>query len=171
MKTLILFLSSSLFCGSAFAAPSAHREHGAHVHGSAELGIAFDQGVGKMDFKSPADSIVGFEYKPTKPADKKKLASTLVNFEAQVAQMLVFEPSLHCVFTKQKLEPVYEAEGHGDFVAEFSVHCDKSPAGTTLTFNFQKFYPRLKDVDAQVVVGDLQKSVEIKTNGQLLELK
>jgi hypothetical protein len=42
---------------------------------------------------------------------------------------------------------------------------------TKIIFNFQKFFPRLKDVDAQIIVDSLQKSAEIKANGTSVELK
>ena len=54
-----------------------HREHGAHVHGSAKLSIAFDKNKGKIEFKTPGESLFGFEYKAKTAADKKFQSETI----------------------------------------------------------------------------------------------
>jgi hypothetical protein len=56
-------------------------------------------------------------------------------------------------------------------VAMFDVTCLKSPAGSKITFNFQKIFPKINDLDVQILVGDLQKAVEAKKNGTTVELK
>ena len=171
MKKYLLLMASTLIASISLAQKHDQREHGAHVHGSAELGIAFEKAIGKIEFKSSADSIVGFEHKAVKSADRSKLEASLKTFEAKLFEMIVFEKNLQCVFTKETLEPIYESESHSDIVGRFSVTCARSPAGTTLTFNFQKTFPNLKDIDTQIIVDELQKSAEIKSNGQKIELK
>jgi hypothetical protein len=148
-----------------------HREHGTHVHGSAEMSIAFDGNKGQIDFKSPSDSTVGFEHKPGKNADKKKIEDTFKKIETNIANMIIFDSALKCQFTKEKIETAYESDTHSDTVINYKVLCAKSPVGSTLTFNFQKYFPALKDIDAQVLIDSLQKSVEIRKDGTKLELK
>ena len=171
MKSIVCIAAFSLLSFHAFAVDHDHREHGAHSHGAADLGIAFEGASGKIEFKTPADGIVGFEHKAVKSADKKKFEAALKNFESKFSEMISFDASLKCVFTKEKLEAAYDSDSHSDIVGQFKVVCAKSPAGSTITFQFQKFYPKLKDVDAQIIADNLQKSVEIKTKGQKLELK
>jgi hypothetical protein len=60
---------------------------------------------------------------------------------------------------------------HSDTIAMFDVNCVRSPAGTSITFNFQKVFPKISDLDVQVIVGDLQKAVEAKKNGTTIDLK
>lgn len=185
MKLVILGFGL-LLCLTSFAKEK-HREHGAHVHGAGTLGIAFDEAKGTLEFKIPSESIFGFEYTPTKEKDKKAMKDGLEKLETKISEMVVFDSSLNCLITKEKLEVVKEKHdgedadhdkkqdehhgGHSETVAIFLVKCDKSPVGTRIVFNFQKFFPRIKDLDIQVLAGAVQKSVEAKKNGASVEVK
>lgn len=148
-----------------------HREHGAHQHGAGELSIAFDGVHGKVEFKSPSDGIVGFEHPAKSATDKKTRDEAFKKFAANIAEIVSFDRSLQCQFTQEKLEMTAESTKHSDAIVNFSVKCAKSPAGTKLTFNFQKFFPALKVIDAQILIDAVQKSAEIKGNDIGLELK
>jgi len=148
-----------------------HREHGAHQHGSAELSVAFDGPTGHVEFKSPSDSIVGFEHSAKTPADLKTKELAFKKFEGNIAEMVSFEKSLDCKFKTEKLEMTADSARHSDTIANFSVKCLKSPAGTKLSFHFQKYFSKLKDIDAQILIDAVQKSAEIKANNTVIELK
>lgn len=149
-----------------------HREHGAHQHGAAKMAIAFEGVTGQINLEVASQAIYGFEYIPKKDADKKKQAEGLKKLETKMSEMVQFEDSLKCVISKTKLE-VDQQEGgkHSDIDGEFKVVCQKSPVGSKITFNIQKVFPDLKDIDVQVIADDLQKSFEAKQNGAVLELK
>jgi hypothetical protein len=170
MKTF--FLVGSLFI-STLTFAKVHREHAAHKHGSGTMGIAFDGATGQLDFKIPSESIFGFEHEAKSEKDKKAKTEGLEKLETKITELVVFDPTLNCKFAKNKLEVVPEAEhsGHSETIANFTVTCDKSPVGSKMTFNFQKYFPRIKDLDVQVLAGDLQKTVEAKKNGTTLDLK
>lgn len=53
------------------------REHGAHVHGTARLDIAFVEGELALDLYSPAMNIVGFEHAPGNEAQRGDLKDAL----------------------------------------------------------------------------------------------
>lgn len=163
----ILFLSCSL-CA---AEKNQHREHGAHVHGSADLSIAFDGPQGKIELKSPSEGFFGFEHVAKSAADKKAVDQAFKKLETQISDMVRFEKNLNCQFSKDKFDVNFEGKNHSDTTAAFFVTCDKSPAGSTITFQIQKHFPRLKDVDAQIIVDSVQKSTEIKNDGTSVELK
>lgn len=149
-----------------------HREHGAHQHGAAKMAIAFEGANGQINIEVASQGIYGFEYVPKKEADKKKQAEGLQKLETKMSEMVQFEDSLKCVISKTKLEvDQHEGGKHSDIDGEFKVVCQKSPIGSKITFNVQKVFPALKDVDVQVIVDDLQKSFEAKQNGAVLELK
>ncbi|WP_413291371.1 ZrgA family zinc uptake protein [Bdellovibrio sp. HCB337] len=148
-----------------------HREHGAHQHGSAEVSLAFDGAQGKFEFKSPSDSVVGFEHTAKSAKDIKARDEAFKKFESQIADMVTFEKSLNCQFKKEKLEMLAESAKHSDVQANFTISCSKSPEGSKVTFNFQKHFPNLKDVDVQILTEKIQKSVEAKSSGTVLELK
>lgn len=172
----ISILSSSL----AFTKPAEHkhREHGAHEHGAGKLGIAFEGVNGKLDFKIPSESIMGFEYAPKTEKDKKTKAESLALLENKISAMVVFESSLNCKISKEKIDVVKDEEEaketkaeHSDTIALFNVVCEKSPAGSKISFNFQNFFSGIKDMDVQIIVDNVQKSVEAKKSGTIVELK
>ena len=168
----IALLGIILACTSVLSKQHEHREHGAHVHGSATVSIAFDQLKGKIELKSPSDSIIGFEYKAESAKDKKTQEEAMNKLDKNISEIISFDRSLGCKIKKEKLEVVFMDHGqHSEVQGAFNVECAKSPLGTQLTFNFQKFLPRLKDVDVQVLIDQLQKSFEAQKSGTTAELK
>jgi hypothetical protein len=153
--------------------------HSAHVHGGAKLNIAFDNMSGKIEFKSAAMGILGFEHRAVSIKDKKILEDAIAKFESEIFQMIQFEKILGCQFTKDKIglisdnEPGHNkkhAAEHSDFIAEFSIACLKPVLGSTVTFDFTSI-KGLKDIDVIFLIGDLQKSLEINKKPIALELK
>lgn len=164
---LVIIILSLMF---SFTGMAEHREHAAHVHGSGNLGIAFDGGIGKIDFKIPSESILGFEHSAKSEKDKKTMKEELEKLESKFSEMVVFESSLNCQFSKEKVDVINHGK-HSETVANFTVNCSKSPEGTKIVFNFQKFFPRIKDLDVLVLVGSQQRSIEAKQSGTIIELK
>lgn len=149
-----------------------HREHGAHVHGSATLNIAFDNTKGKIEFKSAGESIVGFERMPKADKDKKALNAANQRFEKNISKMIQLDPSLDCEFKKEKVDMVAQDEksSHADFIADFLVTCKKPVLGSTLKLDFSS-YAKLKDVDVTILAGELQKTAELQGKPLSIELK
>ena len=58
--TIFSFLFTSALNGFTLAAENHH----AHVHGVADLTVAYDKQVLEIQFESPASSILGFEHRP-----------------------------------------------------------------------------------------------------------
>lgn len=169
MKLLLafIFLSFAVSAGEKHT----HREHSAHAHGAGNLGIAFEGAKGQIDFKIPSESIFGFEYVAKSEKDKKKRDEGLIKLETKISEMVVFDSSLNCKITKDKIEVVAESIKHSNAVAAYNVVCDKSPVGTEITFNFQKQFPKIKDLEVQVIADNVQKSVEVEKNNTKLLLK
>lgn len=170
MKVIFTVLAFvSLFAN---AQEKKHREHKAHSHGSAELSIAFDSLVGQLEFKSPAESIVGFEHQPKTDKDKQKLTTAKVDFETNMAKYVQFDSNLGCKFEKKSIEMVSDASDthHADFVARFDVTCTKPLQGTTILFDFTSLQ-KLKNIDTTVLAGELQLKTEIRKKKTTLEVK
>lgn len=169
MKLIIVFvfLSWPVFAHE----KQKHREHSAHAHGAGSLGIAFEGLKGKIDFKIPSDSIFGFEYAAKSDKDKIRRDEGLAKLETKIYEMVVFDSSLNCKIIKDKIEVLAESPKHSDTAATYNVTCEKSPVGTEVVFNFQKHFPKIKDLDVQVIVDNVQKSVEAKKNNTKLFLK
>lgn len=178
LKVTFLFLSFS-FC-SASEPNTAHREHSAHVHGAATLGIAFEKNIGKIEFKAPSESIYGFEHVAKSKKDKKIQSQALLTLKEKITEIITFSSDLKCLFAKEKIELIKEKHEeknkaqsgeHSDVEAEFQVTCEKSPVGSQVIFNFQKHFPKLKDIDVQLLADDIQMSFELKKSGTPIDIK
>lgn len=161
-----------ILCFSTIGQAFDRRHENAHEHGSGNLGIAFEGAVGKMDFKIPSESIFGFEHEAKTEKQKSAQKAGLKALSEKIESLIVFDPALKCKVSIDKVEVVREKKSsHSETVAAYGVKCDKSPLGTSIIFNFQKEYPKIKDLDVEVVVDNLQKSMEVKNLGAKLELK
>ncbi len=193
MKNYNLFITFSLvlnifFNSHTFAATKTsknHREKHHHSHGSATLSIAFDQVepknneqtrfVGQVEFKSSAHDVLGFEHTPQSEAQKNIFKKTFNEFENQIEEMIQFDKILNCHFKKILIEQKFEGPSkshtkHSDWVAQYSISCEKSPLSSKIIFNFTRF-KNLQDIDVTVLIDQLQKSIEIKKEPLTLELK
>lgn len=181
----IMIIPSILLAVSALAKKESHHQHRhqheAHVHGAAILNIAFDQQIGKLEFKSPAESIVGFEHEAKTPAEIQIKKTAIESFEKNISNYVQFESQLGCTFLKEKIDFEIDSVSknqnsknikgqHSDFIAAFSVKCQNNLTGSKITFNFTEF-KKLKEIDATIIVDELQKSIEIKVSELSFELK
>ena len=146
-----------------------HREHGAHVHGSAKLAIAFDQLQGQIEFRCAAEGVLGFEHKASSAKDKRTLVEATENFDKKINQMIVFDPALGCQIKSDSVGMLPDG-AHADFAAKFSVTCQKPVLGSKINFDFTRF-SLLKDIDVTILAGDLQLSTEIKGRPATVSLK
>lgn len=172
MMALLLICSTSSLASNH---KHSHKEHGAHVHGAGALTIAFESTKGKISYEGSAHGILGFEHVAKKEKDVKKLSEVTAMFENDLGKMVKFDSSLKCQFTKEKLGQVPEKgqdkiTKHSDWIAEFSVACEKSPLNSDLIIDFTAF-SGLKDVDVTIVVDSLQKSAEFKGKAITVSLK
>ena len=167
MKKIIFIILA--FQLSAQSAENLHRKHSAHQHGSGQLSIAFDKNKGRAELKTSAASVIGFEHTAKTARHKKLQNDQLTTLESKISDMLQFETDLNCKISKEKIQIIKDADEakaaqaeHSDVLAVFNIECAKSPAGSKITFNFRKFFKNLEDLDVQILVDDLQKSLEVK---------
>lgn len=166
----IIFLFTIASVQFVHAHGKSHREHKAHSHGVGQMGIAFEGAKGEIDFDIPGESVIGFEHKATKKADIKKTEDAIRLLTTKISEMVVFDAALKCVITPNDIKIVHEGQ-HSEVEARFSVQCEKTPASTDITFNFQKVFKRIKKVEVQVVADTLQKAATIQNDGAKITLK
>ena len=143
----------------------------AHEHGGAKLNIAIDGKEATIELETPADGIVGFEHDAVSDADKKQESRALDALKNRIAEMVIFDRSAACAFTARKVAVEKDPEeGHSDVKAEFGVTCGKPPGGTTLRFGFSKIFPRIIDVEVQLLNGDQQTGAKIHNDGGAIAL-
>lgn len=167
--TLVLILALSQLV---WAKPHHHhREHSAHTHGAGTLGIVFEGAKGQVELKIPSESIIGFEYKAVSEKDKKSQEKALEKLNQNISEMIAFDADLKCVYTKDKIEIKFHSKNHSEVVAHFKVNCAHSPAGASVSIGFYKHFPKIKNIQAQVVFDNVQKSFQIKNEAKVFNLK
>jgi len=135
----------------------------AHEHGAGKLGIAFEGLKGSWEWEIPMESIVGFEYQPSTPADKKKLADALATVKARMAEMVLLPPAASCVLSVTKADGIYKDHGdhgHSDLNASGTIVCGSTLQGE-IRFAFQKHFPKVHKTTVQFLSESTQTGAEI----------
>jgi hypothetical protein len=154
------------------------RRHEAHEHGVAEINIAVEGSKADVEFRAPAESVMGFEHEAKSESDKKKRDAALKAVQAKMNQMVIFDPKLSCKFAEVKTavveekgeagktQPGKDGQAHKDekktaehreVRATVSVSCDKPLAGSRVKFGVSKLFPALHETKVQVL-GDAKQS-------------
>jgi hypothetical protein len=139
------------------------RSAGAHEHGTGKLGMAFEGLKGSWEWEIPMESIIGFEYQPSTPADKKKLADALETVRTRMAEMVVLPAASGCVLTVVKADGIYKDHGdhmHSDLNASGTIVCRSAVQGE-IRFAFQKHFPKVHKTTVQFLSEAVQTGAEI----------
>ena len=108
IKVVLVGLTIGMSCAVARAAEKRHSE--AHVHGVAEINIAVEGSKADVEFRAPAESVMGFEHEARSESDKKKRDAALRTVQTKMNQMVLFDPKLSCKFSEAKTTVVEEKE-------------------------------------------------------------
>ena len=99
INVLLMGLTIGMSCAVAPAAEKRHFE--AHVHGVAEINIAVEGSKADVEFRAPAENIMGFEHEAKSESDKKKRDASLRMLQTKMSQMVLFDPKLSCNFPNE----------------------------------------------------------------------
>ena len=165
---MLRFALLSLAAGSLLGQ---QRTHKAHEHGHAKLNIAFETTtgtpVGSVELEAPADSIIGFEYAAKSPADKAKQEKALATLKARFSEMVVLPTG--CKMTPANVEVHLDGQ-HAEVHAEFNVNCAGPIAGKSISFGFSKVFPKIDEVEVQLLAGSQQAKLEVEKDKGTLQI-
>jgi len=165
--------------------PAQTRSRKAHEHGSAKVNIAFETTKGApkgvIEFESPADSVVGFEYEAKTAADKAKVTAALNTLKARFGEMVIFPAAAACKVTAKSAKVAADdhhdskqkggkQEQHSEVQAAFDVACAKPLAGLEIRFGFTKVFPKIHDVDVALLAGEQQASADVENDKGVLKI-
>jgi hypothetical protein len=174
-----LTLAISLLIFSFDLGAAEKRHHDAHVHGVAEINIAVEGTKATVEFRAPAESLMGFEHEAKSESDKKKRDTALEQLRTKVNQMVAFDPKLACKFSEVKTAVVEEKAArakeqpgkdkdqkksaeHREVHGTFSVACHNPLAGTRVKFGVSKVFREIQETKVQVVGDSGQSGATIK---------
>lgn len=155
----LLFVATSPLLAHEHGHDHAHKrvEHGAHVHGQASLALVVEAQRVTLLLDSPLDNLLGFEHAPRSLKEKQAIEAMMQRLR-QPENLFNFSPAAQCQPLQSELAPLYQAggSGHQDLQAEYVFACAQTPR--TLEVQLFKAFPRLKQVEAQLVGPEGQKS-------------
>ena len=161
MSTGILLLASISF---------AQRAAPAHSHGAAEARIAIQGKKGKIEIEAPASAIYGFEHEAKSKADQARKEKGMNKLDEKIAEIFAFAETLNCKIKKEVSE-VQQQKDHADVFVEYLMECDQPLKDSELTVSMQKHFPKIKKLNVQLMVDDVQKAQEVLKDGEKIGLK
>lgn len=159
-----------------------HRHADGHVHGIAEINLAVEGKTIVVEFRSPTEGVMGFEHEAKSAADIKKRDAALKLINDRFDQLVILDGKLGCKSRGGKVvilrtdahgEKAASSKGHGhkqqkqsgehrEVHASFSYDCERSPAGSRVSFGVTKMFPEIHELKIQVLSDTKQSGATIK---------
>ena len=150
--------------------PPSDHAYAAHSHGLGNLELVVQGGTVKATFDIPMDSLLGFEYLPRTPAQKK----ALTDLQAAVSQANYFINLPAAADCQPKSLQVNADMFHGkksehsDLDAELEFSCSQPSALKQIEIPLFKKHPRLSALKVDMVSPKGQSSVTLKAKDPVL---
>jgi hypothetical protein len=153
-------LALTALAGTAFA----HQE--AHVHGLVGIDVAIDGKTLRIELESPLDNLLGFEHKPSTPA-QRAAADAMLKRMKDPASWLKPDAAAQCVLSKTEVEsdalkPDAKDGGHADLDADYEFTCAAPEQLKTLEIGLFDAFKRIQRIDAQVATAGGQSKQTLK---------
>jgi hypothetical protein len=178
-KNVAIFALGALLMvgGSAMAAEKRHAH--THVHGAADMNIVVEGKKITVEFRSPAEGVMGFEHEAKTDTDKKKRDAAMETIKDRFGQMVLFDKKLGCTVQPGEISLVRTDGGdskdpkhgkgdqkksgeHREVRATHHFTCDQEPSGSRVRFAVTKTFPGIHDLKVQVLSGAKQSGATIK---------
>jgi hypothetical protein len=168
-KTSIALLT---LCLGLVSLPLKAGPHG-HAHGKGELELTVQEGSIRAIFKTPMDSLLGFEHAPKTEAQRAAVAA-LKSKLSNPALFFAPTPAAQCVVgaaeASSTLFTGQVSKGHSDLEYRFSFKCANAQALKNIDALVFADYPRLHEIRAIVVSHKGQRSVILKKRSRTIPL-
>lgn len=146
-----------------------HQQHGAHVHGAAELMLATEGTLLEIMLQSPVVNLLGFEHKPGTDAEQQ--AWQQQQNLLQRGQWLTLPSSAQCQLQQAQLnEPWAGATTHADINLSLSYRCDAPEHLHTVQLSLFTQAAELEQVAVQWVSGSQQGAGTLSAKQPVLTL-
>ncbi len=184
-----MFKRSSLISLAIICSTAAIAQQSAHVHGFASINLAIDDEELEIEFVSPAESIVGFEYEPSNAAERKAVADAIALLR-DPAKLFVLPASAGCELNEVEAEQHAEdehgehdehddehahedsdaGESHSEFHAHYHFEC-KNTAIETIDLRLFETWPRIAEVRVQALTPRGQTGGNIDASDPVIRLQ
>lgn len=131
---------------------------GAHVHGHAVLTLVLEGNEMQLAFQSAAQSVVGFEHKPSTAEQKQEVAAAIEVFNQ--GEWFSFNNDANCELAMAEastdLTELQANEGHADFYANYQLLCQRPARLNELNLRIFELLPALQHMDIQWIINGQQ---------------
>lgn len=151
-------LSRLLLSAALATALHAHATEAAHVHGLMRLDIAVEKQLLTVQLESPLDSLLGFEHRPSTPA-QRQAADALLKQMADAGALFKPDAAAQCKPTKTTVEsPALQSappasgkeDEHADLDASYEFTCAQPDKLSTVEIGLFDAFSRLQKIEIQV---------------------
>ena len=173
-----LVASLLLLAAAAATLPAQAAQH-AHVHGTAKLGIAVQDKTVTIALESPLASLIGFEHRPTTPAEQRAVDALRARLKAP-GELFAFDAAAACTLTKSDAESIvfepapaapvassasstHESDEHGDLDASFEYRCLHPERLSAVDVGLFQAWPKLQRIDVDVATAGGQFKRELRS--------
>jgi hypothetical protein len=172
----LISIAAALTLGGPAHAQRVKREVGAHQHGASKLNLAIEGQTIAMELSAPADDIVGFEARPRTDKQKAAVEQATATLRDPL-KLFTLPPAAGCTVASASVEQVFgegptpEPSDHSEFEGRYSLSCTNVAAVLDIEFPYFKLFPKVDEVEVQVISPKGQKSFEIKRARPRLSLR
>jgi len=139
--------------------------HGAHAHGKGELELLVDGQTVQGVFRTPMDSLLGFEHAPKTDAQRNAVDSLRKRL-GNPAAILSPNAEAQCTPTHQEATSTLFTgavrAGHSDLEYRFTFECTQPGKLTALEIVALRDFKRLTEVRVQLVTTSAQKALVVR---------
>ncbi len=157
-KILISWITVTTFTLSIFIKSAMSIEYTAHVHGQAELTIAFEKDRVNINFIAPSETLLGFEHTTSSPEEMSKIASSksflsqlnnIIQFNNGKCQVNKHNMALNATATNEHHNHNHahsQTQSHSEIQSSYELICQNTENITSASINVFNQYPALERV-------------------------
>ena len=146
---------------------------GAHVHGQALLMLVLEGNEMQLAFQSAAQSIVGFEHKPSNAEQRQEVASAIAVFNQ--GDWFSFNADANCELAMAEastdLTELHASKGHADFYANYQLLCQRPARLTELQLHIFNLVPALQQLEVQWIINGQQSAAKAALGSSTVRLQ
>ena len=135
---------------------------GSHVHGNALLTLVLEGNEMQLAFQSAAQSVVGFEHKPTTAEQTQEVEAAIAVFNQ--AGWFSVNQDANCELAQADastdLTEPHANEGHADFYANYLSLCQRPARLNQLQLHVFSLLPTLEHIEVQWIINGRQGAAE-----------
>lgn len=165
-----------------------YEQHGAHVHGEAQLLLAIEGNDLDMEFRSPAFNIVGFEHAPANEAQQQAVADAM-KLLRQPDRLFSLPPAAGCQAKGAKVDSPLAGHGHehenehghehehhagdddhSDFTTYYHFKCRDTGSLHEVAVNLFRLFPGTAVIEVQSISPRGQHSTDLTPDHNTLQL-